>query len=560
VENIRKVTPEEDQSRINLHAFWKIFWRKKFYVVIPLALSAVVAGVGVRRLTPIYESHTTLSMEDRNILSPTLEQYVPSADSRGRTRNQELRSMIETRVTSNEFLRVIIEDLNLQRSEQLRAYVERSSARNKSAMPLDDLVMRHLVGILEKKIEISSPLPGFYSIGVYDTDPTTAYVLAEHIAETFVDVMRQDQIQGARQAGAFSDEQFAIYKEKLESSEKELARIRLEMADSEVENNPVNSNNVNFARALKQTSGAEADRSGIALRRVRERLVELLNLVPSSDKILSDETVRNCENKLVAYGEEKLLRDLSGTQQAAMPRDQYTDAAAALRARITDIVQGEYQNLTSDIYPLIVEYYYQRSLNDYYSFMNRKLGGYIEQYTRSYERRPSLEREVSRLTQDVETNKAIYRAFLESKTSARIDEAAQTTNLGLGTNIIERAEKPLTPVKPNPLKIILFAVMFGGVCGLGAVIITEYVDDSFRSIDEVERVLKTPVLGTVPKMEAGFSWERKQRGVIIASWIVGVTVFVAILSGALYIYANQLKSSGLGIELKEEKPATEVQK
>lgn len=560
MENVRKVTPEEDQSRINLQAYWKVFWRKRFYLIVPLALSTIIAVVGVRRLTPIYESHTMLSMEDKTILSPTIERYVPSADNRSQMLNQQVRSMIETRVTSNDFLKIIVQDLGLQRSDKVRSYVELSAGKNPGNVPLDDLVIRHLVGLLEKKIEVVSPMPGFFTVGVYDTDPTTAYRLAERIAETFITVSRQEQIQGIRQAGAFSDEQLAIYKEKLETSEKELARIRLEMSDSEIENNPVGSANVNFARALRQTVGAEADRSGIALKRVREKLVDLLNLVPSSDAVASDETVRNCENKLVAYGEEKLLRDLSGTQQAPMPPDQYNDASGALRARITEIVRGEYRNLSPDVYPLIVEYYYQRSMNDYAQFISRKLQGYIDQYTRSYGRRPSLEREINRLTQDVETNKAIYRAFLESKTSARIDEAAQTTDLGLGMNIIERAEKPLTPVKPNPLKIMLLAVIFGGACGLGAIIITEYVDDSFRSIEEVERVLKTSVLGTVPKMEAGFSWERKQRGVIIISWIVGVTVFVSILSGALYVYANRLKSSGLGVELRDEKPATEVQK
>jgi hypothetical protein len=47
---------------------------------------------------------------------------------------------------------------------------------------------------------------------------------------------------------------------------------------------------------------------------------------------------------------------------------------------------------------------------------------------------------------------------------------------------------------------------------------------------------------------------------MIISWIVGVTVFVAILSSALYVYANYLKSSGFGIELREERSAIEVQK
>jgi succinoglycan biosynthesis transport protein ExoP len=560
VENVRKLTPPEDENRINVHAYWKVFWRKKFYLIVPLVLSMIIAVFGVKRLTPIYESHTMLAMGDKSILSPTIERYVPSADNRTQMVNQQVRAMIETRVTRSDFLKLIVEDLGLQRSAEVRRSVELEARENPSSVPLDELVMRHLVGVLAKKIEVSSPMPGFFTIAVYDTDPATAYRLAEKISETFIAVSRQEQIQGIRQAGAFSDEQLAIYKEKLETSEKELARVRLEMSDSQVENNPVTSANVTFARALKQTIGADADRSAIALKRVREKLVDLLKVVPSSDVIASDETVHNCENKLIAYGEEKLLRDLSGTQQAPPPPDKYNEAVADLRARLTEIVKREYGKVSPDVHPLIVEYYYQRSINDYNQFINRKLQGYIDQYSRSYGRRPSLEREVNRLTQDVETNKAIYRAFLESKTSARIDEAAQTTDLGLGMNIIERAEKPLSPVKPNKIKILLLAVMFGGACGLGAVIVTEYIDDSFRSIEEVERVLKTPVLGTVPKMVAGFSWERKQRGVMIIAWIVGVAVFVAILSGGLYLYANRLKSSGLGIELRDENPATEVQK
>ena len=560
MENVKKVTSDEEQGRVNIQAYWKVFWRKKFYLIVPLILSGAIAFFGVRYLTPIYESHAILSIEDKNILTPTIEHYVPESGTRNEMRDQRFLSIIETRVKSNDFLKVVVEELGLQRSEQVQRYFENSSGRERGGVPIDELIMRQLVGLLKRKIEVSNPTPGFFTIGVSDTDPATAYVLAQHITESFIKVTRQEQIQGIRQAGAFSDEQLAIYKEKLESSEKDLARVKREMADSEVEHNPVNSSNVNLARALEQTAGADADRSGIALKRVRTKLVELLNVVPSSDKITSDETVRNCENKIFAYGEEKLLRDLSGAQQAPEAPEVYNQATAALRARIDAVAQGEYSSISSDIRPLIIEYFYQRSLNDYYSFIDRKLQSYLDQYTKNYEMRPGLEREFSRLTQEVETNRAIYGAFLESKTSARISEAVQTTNLGMSMNIIERAQKPLSPIKPDPLFIMLAAVMFGGVCGLAAIILTEYMDDSFRSIDEVERVLKIPVLGTVPKMAIGFEWEKKQRGVMIVGWIVGVALLVAIMSGALYVYAKQLQSSGLGIELKEDQSATEVQK
>lgn len=562
MDNARRVIPDESAAKISFREYWKIFLRKKFYFIVPFALSTVVSIVGVRHLTPIYESATMLSIEDKYVFTPTMQRVPASSDQNQiDARNQQFKSMIETRVKSKDFLRLIVEELGLERLEQVRRYAESTELKDRGGLSIDELVMRYLVSLLKKKIDIKNPMPGFFTIGISDTDPATACILAEKVSQRFIDVTRQDQIQGIRQAGDFTDEQLAIYKEKLDRSEKELERVKRELAESDIESNPVNTANLTYAEVLKQTIEADRDRNGIALKRVRGKLVELLNLVPSSDKINSDETVRNCENQLVAFGEEELLRELSRDQPTPVSTDDPFKAMTTdLRNGITTIVQAEYRNLTADIYPLIVEYYYQRSLAGYYALLNRRLEGYIDQYSKNYAQRPSLERELNGLTHDVETNRAIYKAFLESRTSARISEAAQTTNLGLSINIIERAQKPLTPAKPDPLAIIIVAILFGAACGLGAILVTEYLDDSFKSVEEVERVMKTPVLGTVPKMETGFAWEKKQRGIMIVSWIVGVILFIVVMSGAFYLYANYLRSSGLGLQIKQEQPATEVQR
>lgn len=561
MEQVKNVVPDSDLGLTNLQIYWKIFQRKKFYLIVPLVLSVVISINGTRQLTPIYESHTLISIEDKNYLAPPMERYVqPEVDSRDQLRNQKYRAMIETRVLSNDFLRIVIEDLGLNRSEKVRLSVRNSEAKKHPDVPLEELVIRHLVAVLKKKIEIQNPKSSFFTIGVYDTDPGTAFVLADKIAEKFIEITRQDRIQGVRQAGEFSDEQLAIYKEKLEASEKELARVKRELASAEVENNPVNASNIHYAQALKQTVKAEVERSDISLRKARSNLVNYIGMVPSSDRIASDEAVLNWESKLEAYGEEKLLRNLSDSDQNPMPPDAFNEAVEGLRARISELVATEYSSLAPDLRPLVVEYFYQRSMNRYYSFVNNRLQSFLDQYTRNYERKPALEREYNRLSQEVQTNRAIYQAFLESKTSARVTEAVQSTDLGLSLTIIERAEKPLIPVKPDPLKIILIAVIFGIACGLGAILVTEYLDDSFRSVEEVEKFLAVPVLGTVPKMAKGFAWEKRQRGIVIISWIAGIAIFIAVISAALYIYAGYLRSSGLGLELKKERTTEEVKR
>lgn len=552
MEKIRRHVPEEIDQKIDVQAYWKIFWRKKYYFLVPIVLSLLISFVGVRRLTPLYQSFSLLAIEDQNLIEQTMGRYVTADEDRSRERNQRYRAIIETRLMSSTFLESVVRDLGIDRSPDLRQSIEQQMQDGGTGLTLDELVMRRLVGVLRDKISVQNPNPGFFSISVFDTDANTAYILASRLGERFIESMRQARLQGIRQAGAFSDEQLAIYKEKLGTSEKELAEIRREMMESDVGSNPVSVANLHFAEALKSTISAQMEQNEIALGKVRSRLVSIFNLVPSSDRLSTDDIVQNLENQIKAYGNERLLEQLTPAEAAEQDAGQQLDLLTEeLRRRISDIVNAEYATFSSEIRPLITEYFYQLELLAFHRSRMNRLQGYIDQHKTNTRRRPYLEREFNRLTSEVETNRAIHQAFLESKTSAQITEAIQNTNLGLRITIIERAEKPLSPVKPEPLKIVLVALLFGAACGIGAILVTEYIDDSFRSVEEVQRFLKLPVLGTVPKTVASFAWEKRKRGKMILIWAIGIFLFVSVVTGTLYIYERTLRDAGIGIDITE---------
>ncbi|MBU8922884.1 MAG: hypothetical protein KOO63_13795 [Bacteroidales bacterium] len=551
MENVRKYVPDEDEHKIDLQIYWKIFWRKKFYILVPVILSFVIAAIGTRYLTPVYESSTLVSIEEQNILAQTMGRYITNVEQQQRVRERQYRAMIETRLRSRSFLETVIYDLGLNRSYNVRQDIE-NSKNNPSGLPLEERVIRRLVALLRDKVNVENTLPGFYKISILDSDPGTAHVLASKMAEKYIEVTQQSKLQGLRQAGAFSDEQLAIYKEKLETAEKELSRVKRQLAATDIETNPVNALNLHIADARKTTFQAEVERNRIALRRIRERLNSIFGMVPSTERIGSDETIVNIENRLFARSDEWILSLIAGDNVSVEERD-FSTIWEELRRRISEIILDEYSEFSADLRPLITEYYYQRFMVDYYSSRERKIKGYIDRHKENIAIRPHLEREETRLNQEVETNRAIYQAFIESKTSAQITEAVQSTNLGVRVNIIEQAERSFIPVKPNKLKIILLALVFGGACGLSAILITEYADDSFRTVEEVQRIMKVPVLGTVPKTVAHFAWEKKRRGRMLTAWIIGIFLFVSIMSGVLYMYAKALKSSGIGVELSEKK-------
>ncbi len=64
--------------------------------------------------------------------------------------------------------------------------------------------------------------------------------------------------------------------------------------------------------------------------------------------------------------------------------------------------------------------------------------------------------------------------------------------------ILNVAEAPRFPSKPNWTLNLLFAAVFGLILGVGAAVLVEYFDTSFRNVADVESKLSLPVLGVIP--------------------------------------------------------------
>lgn len=67
--------------------------------------------------------------------------------------------------------------------------------------------------------------------------------------------------------------------------------------------------------------------------------------------------------------------------------------------------------------------------------------------------------------------------------------------------VIDEAEIPLEPVSPKPLEnslIAFFAALFLVVC---FVFIIEYLDDTLKDIDDIEKLLGIKVIGIIPSLD-----------------------------------------------------------
>lgn len=65
-------------------------------------------------------------------------------------------------------------------------------------------------------------------------------------------------------------------------------------------------------------------------------------------------------------------------------------------------------------------------------------------------------------------------------------------------SIIDDAKIPASPVKPDPLMNIVIAALVGLMAAVGIVFLIEYLDDTIKTAEDVEKYLDLTVLGTIP--------------------------------------------------------------
>jgi capsular polysaccharide biosynthesis protein len=67
--------------------------------------------------------------------------------------------------------------------------------------------------------------------------------------------------------------------------------------------------------------------------------------------------------------------------------------------------------------------------------------------------------------------------------------------------IIDYAEYPEIPVRPNRIRNLILGLAVGLAAGVGAALLVDYLDITVKSADQVESILNVPILGVIPHIE-----------------------------------------------------------
>lgn len=126
----------------------------------------------------------------------------------------------------------------------------------------------------------------------------------------------------------------------------------------------------------------------------------------------------------------------------------------------------------------------------------------ISDYQRRVEVAPMVEQQLASVQREYDLAQRQYADLSNRFESAVMAENVARNRDGEQFTVFSHAGLPTTPVSPNPMRVMVMAILAGLVLGAGAALGREYLDRSVYSAGDLTDDLDVPVLGEVAHIRA----------------------------------------------------------
>ncbi|MDP2138739.1 MAG: polysaccharide biosynthesis tyrosine autokinase [Candidatus Didemnitutus sp.] len=339
--------------------------------------------------------------------------------------------------------------------------------------------------LLRKMLRVESRrATSLIEINVYASDPPIAAAIANEIARVYsadrVDLATSEQREGLAKLRGELDKQERVVTAQRDQVEK----LRKDLDISGVDLNQRHSDmEIETLRQMQNSLIVlRVDAIGRKTRWERFRgipVAERRNMVNS--ELISD---LNIQNLLQAY----LVADQSLSRLKSRLGEAHPDLIAAVdaRAKIEEQLDRQLQGYESSL-----EISFQESESRVNELERRLSQAKVDQILSARDRMRPFEEAASKLEDEQRLQTTLKLTLRQREIDFQVPKRT--------IEILNTAEPARFASKPSwPINLI-FAGVFGLILGVGAAVLVEYFDSSFRNIADVETKLKLPVLGVIPR-------------------------------------------------------------
>lgn len=487
------------ESTNNIYSYIEIIYRRKWLVIIPVLLCTLLGAIIAQKMTRYYTSTIHILVEQQKIP----ETYVTPTDVT--PFNQRLNT-ISQQILSRSKLQKIINDFNLYKSDVVDSNIFYNissfagiKSKGQSSQSREYLLEKMTNSIDIKIIGTKNHEDGF-SISYTGTDPLVTMNVTNALASLFIEEnlkVREEYAEGTsdflatelesarkelekqeKAVRQFKESHMGSLPQQLEANLRTLDRLQLEQQSVNYELKNAGDRKLVLEAQLSQTVDASSNQSAssltMELEKLQSDLTSLLSIYKETypDVVITKKRIREINENL--------------TKLSVNADRQKTDK---LRA----------DNLKETLNPVV--YNNLNAVNAETTRLRQKeaeIRNQIKLFEKRVEATPENEQKFTDLRRDYDISLKNYQSLLEKKLNARLSENLEKRQKGERFKVLDPANLPERPVKPDKLQITTIGTLTGLGIGAGLIFLMDFMNPAFRKPEDFDGVLSTPVLASIP--------------------------------------------------------------
>jgi succinoglycan biosynthesis transport protein ExoP len=460
---------------LDFQALIRIVQHWRWLILGTLAIGLAAAIVLTLLTPPVYRAWVTLEANP-----PTVQVSTENSKERDETIQNPI-DFVVTQVgllSSQTVAQRTAQELNLGNNPDFVPQTGDASSRLKSA-----------AGQVQGGLKVIPPQEGSLIKFSYEsTSPQLAALVANGIADSFINSALQRRYESSAYARNFLERQIAKTRSDLEASERALVgyaqREGIINTGSDVDGKPSGGDASSLqGESLIALNKALADAT--ARRVAAEGAYRgALGTGPTSDVAASTQALRQQRATIGADYQQKRTFMKPDHPEMVSLKAQMDELDRQIASESSQMSSGRNNTLLQDYRAALAA---ERSLQ-------AKVAGLKGQVLNLRGR--SIQYNI--LQREVDTNRSLYDALLQ-----RYKEIGVAGGVGTApVSIVDHAQTPGSPYKPNLLFNLLVGMGAGLLAGVGGAIGLEFLNDTIKTREDVRSKLGLACLGTVPKTAA----------------------------------------------------------
>ena len=477
-----------EETHVHALDYVSVVRRRKWWLIVPIALSIIVGLLLVRFLPKEYTSTATLGVA-APIVSPSLVNQSSLLD------NQERMRALSQQLLSLPILARVVREEGLG-----------------SGAPNDPKVAG-----LRRRITITVPEPlaqtneirrlDTFIVAYGDADPARAQRITNRLATVFVDENSKFRAERAEDTSMFIAAQLRASQVRLADLEGRLRKSKEAYMGRLPEQTQANLQTLSGLRQQLEANAtslrSEQDRLSMIERQIdalRQGTADVLFLPRGSEAAMPPESrLLTLQRELAAaravYTDkhpeiQRLEEEIANARKDALAERQRPESDRLAQLQL----DPAYRQLTADREMSRLRI---RELQRAASDAQRQIGTYQARV----EAAPMVEQQLQTLQRDFDLEKQQYGDLSAKLHASTIAENVERNRSGEQFTIVYPASYPNEPTKPVPWRVMLIAVAAGIFLGGASSLGREYLDRSVHDVRELKDEFEVPVLGEVTRIQ-----------------------------------------------------------